>query len=421
MSTKTALFSIEEWTSAYEQYTDATAASRQWAWLQLQNMQLPAAKHEEWRYTPLHYMWRRLGEPAIGSARAGMASPADVDAYRFIFEDGQPTEAVMLETPDFLLCTLRYAFEHYPEQISRYFAHHVHLREEFFVLFNQALWQEGIFLWVKKGKSLDKPLMTRFIERHKQKLCQTRNLIVLEPGAQATWIATHESDSIQHSLHNQVNELYLENDAQLCHYTFEQQALANSRILRTFAQLARQSYYHNVTLVWGGDLLRHDLCVAIQGEAAQANLYGLNVVKGQTHVDHHTWVDHIAPKAYSNELYKGIYDEQSVGVFNGKIYVRPDAQQTNAFQSNRNILLSPVANVNTKPQLEIWADDVKCSHGATIGQIDEEALFYLRSRGIGQEAAKALLLQAFAQEVVLQILHPELRQQAMIYLESLLS
>jgi Fe-S cluster assembly protein SufD len=155
-----------------------------------------------------------------------------------------------------------------------------------------------------------------------------------------------------------------------------------------------------VTFVLGGHVARHDLCAALKGTHAEAHFYGLTYLRGNAHTDHHTVVDHIAPKTQSNELYKGVYDGQSAGVFNGKIYVRPDAQQTNAFQSNRTILLTPEASINTKPQLEIWADDVKCSHGATIGQLDEDALFYLRARGIPKAQAKALLLQAFAGEVL---------------------
>jgi Fe-S cluster assembly protein SufD len=150
---------------------------------------------------------------------------------------------------------------------------------------------------------------------------------------------------------------------------------------------ARDSKFSSTTVSLSGSLIRNNLNIVIDAENCESNLYGLYVLNGKSHVDNHTLVDHAKPRSYSNELYKGILDEKSTGVFNGKIMVRPDAQKTNAFQSNRNIVLSAEASMNTKPQLEIFADDVKCSHGATTGQLDEEMLFYLRSRGIGLDAA----------------------------------
>lgn len=165
-----------------------------------------------------------------------------------------------------------------------------------------------------------------------------------------------------------------------------------------------------ITCTLDGLLIRNNLSVIIDGQNVDAHLYGLYLLSKNTIADNHTVVDHRKPNSYSNELYKGVMNGNSRGVFNGKIYVRPDAQKTNAFQSNRNILLSETATVNTKPQLEIWADDVKCSHGCTTGQLDEEALFYLRSRGLSKEMAKGLLLHAFASEVILPVRHEAIRK-----------
>lgn len=160
------------------------------------------------------------------------------------------------------------------------------------------------------------------------------------------------------------------------------------------------SKLNTFTLTLNGQLVRNNLQILIDGEHCESHFYGLYLLNGNTLADNHTVVDHKKPNSFSNEMYKGIMDGNSKGVFNGKIYVRPHAQKTNAFQSNRNILISDTATVNTKPQLEIWADDVKCSHGCTSGQLDEEALFYLRSRGISETNAKAMLLYAFAAEVL---------------------
>lgn len=169
------------------------------------------------------------------------------------------------------------------------------------------------------------------------------------------------------------------------------------------ANLAKNSRFYSNTFSFSGDLIRNNLIINLLDEASEGHIHGLYLLNGSSHVDNHTSVDHIKPNAYSNELYKGILDEKSKGVFNGRIYVRQDAQKTNAFQSNHNILLSDGATIHTKPQLEIWADDVKCSHGCTSGQLDQEAIFYLRTRGINEKKAKAMILHAFASETLVHV------------------
>ncbi|WP_425392276.1 Fe-S cluster assembly protein SufD [Ekhidna sp.] len=167
-----------------------------------------------------------------------------------------------------------------------------------------------------------------------------------------------------------------------------------------FAQVSRDSHFYNNTFSFEGALVRNNLTINLDDENCEGHMYGLFLLDKKSHVDNNTSVDHLKPNSYSNELYKGILDEKSTGVFNGKIYVRQDAQKTNAFQSNNNILLSEDATLHTKPQLEIWADDVKCSHGCTSGQLDEDAIFYLRARGINEKNAKAMILNAFAIETM---------------------
>jgi len=187
---------------------------------------------------------------------------------------------------------------------------------------------------------------------------------------------------------------------------------ANEVVLdNLFVQQAADSHFFANTFSFSGGLIRNNLEISINGEHAEANMYGLYLLDGHTHVDNHTVVDHKVANCNSNELYKGIVDDQATGVFNGKIFVRQAAQKTNAFQANNNIVLSDSATVHTKPQLEIWADDVKCSHGCTVGQMDEEALFYLQSRGIRPAAAKAMLLNAFAEETLTHVLLPEINEE----------
>ena len=177
------------------------------------------------------------------------------------------------------------------------------------------------------------------------------------------------------------------------------------------AHQARDSKFYSNTFSFSGGLIRNNIMLALEDENCECHMYGLYVLDNTTHVDNNTSVDHTKPNSFSNELYKGILDERSTGVFNGKIYVRPEAQKTNAFQTNNNILLSDDATVNTKPQLEIWADDVKCSHGCTSGQLNEEAVFYLRTRGISERNAKAMILNAFASETLRNVKNDEVKEE----------
>jgi Fe-S cluster assembly protein SufD len=188
-------------------------------------------------------------------------------------------------------------------------------------------------------------------------------------------------------------------------------------VCNTSITQADNSHVNTFTLLLDGTLVRNNLSISIDGEHCESHFHGLSLLKGDTIGDHHTVVDHRKPNSFSNELYKGVMDDRSKGVFNGKIYVRPHAQKTNAFQSNRNILLTELATINTKPQLEIWADDVKCSHGCTTGQLDDEALFYLQSRGISKVDARAMLLYAFAMQTTELITTEPLK----VHLESLIS
>lgn len=170
-----------------------------------------------------------------------------------------------------------------------------------------------------------------------------------------------------------------------------------------FSKVSKDSHFYNSIFSFEGALVRNNLTINLKDEHCEGHMYGLFLLDKKSHIDNNTSVDHMEPNSYSNELYKGILDEKSTGVFNGKIYVRQNAQKTNAFQSNNNILLSEDATLHTKPQLEIWADDVKCSHGCTSGQLDEEAIFYLRARGIEEKKAKAMIINAFATETMNQI------------------
>jgi Fe-S cluster assembly protein SufD len=248
-------------------------------------------------------------------------------------------------------------------------------------------------------------------------LSQPRSLVHIDENAQAQLVEVYSSIGNETSFTNQVMEIVVEKDAILEYYKIQNEASHNNNVSTTHIRQVGKSYTHTVTVSLDGGIVRNNLNVVLDAEHCESHLYGLYFQKGQSHVDNHTVVDNAKPNCYSNELYKGIIDDHASAVFNGKIFVRPQAQKTNAYQSNKNVLLSGSASVNTKPQLEILADDVKCSHGCTIGQLNEEGLFYLQSRGITEKNAKALLLHAFAEDILEHIKLEPIRQ----YVDELIS
>jgi Fe-S cluster assembly protein SufD len=239
-------------------------------------------------------------------------------------------------------------------------------------------------------------------------LSQPRNLIVLEKNADACIVESFLSMGANASFTNVVNEIYVDENAHLEHYKIQQQV--GETYHNNYTQIFQEANtnINQVTLTLDGTMVRNNLHFYMNGKNCDTLLYGLYITEKSNHVDNHTRVDHAMPNCQSNELYKGIMKNKSTGVFNGKIMVHLDAQKTNAYQRNQNILLDPEATINTKPQLEIFADDVKCTHGATIGQLDEEPMFYLRSRGIPENVARKMLLNAFADDIAEKIKIPEL-------------
>jgi Fe-S cluster assembly protein SufD len=247
------------------------------------------------------------------------------------------------------------------------------------------------------------------------KMIQPRHHIEVGEGAEVTFVESYHNLCVGSSFTNAVNTIKVGKNANLHYIKIEHPKRPNTYIIdHTLIEQAANSTLNLFTVTLSGDLVRNHLHVTVNGEHASTNLMGLYVLNKNNHGDNKTTVDHAVPNCYSNELYKGILGGTSTGVFNGKIIVREDAQKTNAYQNNRNILVSDEATINTQPQLEIFADDVKCSHGATSAQIDDSELFYLRARGIGKEKARGLLMFAFAEEIIEKIKNESARQ----YLEN---
>ena len=232
-------------------------------------------------------------------------------------------------------------------------------------------------------------------------IINSRNLIVVESNAQAKIVESYETvDSNAKVFNNALTEIVVEENAIVDHYKIQDEKGFGYLLSTTQAIQKKESVFSTNTFTLSGSLVRNNLTIVLDGEYIESHLNGLYLTNGNQVVDNHTLVDHQKPNCNSNELYKGIIEDKSSATFNGKIYVRKDAQKTNAFQSNKNILLSDDGTINTKPQLEIYADDVKCSHGTSTGKLDADKIFYLRARGLSEASAKKLLMHAFASEVV---------------------
>jgi Fe-S cluster assembly protein SufD len=270
-----------------------------------------------------------------------------------------------------------------------------------FAALNQASFEDGVFISIPKKSQITKSiLLLSFNQANKGQVIQPRLWIEAGDFAEVTFIDQTISIGDTPSFVNKVVELKGGVNTQLNYYRLQNEGKNAIEVSNIETDIQRDAKFTSVNISLSGDLVRNNLSLNLLGSNSEGNMYGIFLLNGKTHVDNHTNVDHTIPHSESNELYKGILADQSRGVFNGKIFVRQDAQKTNAFQQNNNILLSEDAIINTKPQLEIWADDVKCSHGCTVGQLDEEALFYLQARGIDKMQAKGLLLYAFAGEVL---------------------
>jgi Fe-S cluster assembly protein SufD len=293
------------------------------------------------------------------------------------------------------------SFDHLDAGSEKLFSSIADVEQDAFVALNTAFCPAGFYLKVEKNTVMNIPIHVLYIlSASSEAFVNNRNLIEIESGAEATIIEQQINIGNGKVFNNFLSEKLVAKNAKLTSYTLQIEGDSGYSVNTQQILLESDALYDNTTLTLSGQVVRNNHHVILSGENGQAHLNGLFVTKGNQLVDNHTLMDHRVPHCESNELYKGIINDKSTGVFNGKIFVRKDAQKTNAYQSSKNILLSDDATINTKPQLEIYADDVKCSHGTSTGKIDENALFYLNARGIGKASAKNLLLSAFAHEVI---------------------
>ncbi len=378
---------------------------------------VPTARNEEWRYTriaPLFNNGFQLQENNLVLADVVThRMPGHEKANELFFVNGRySADLSKIISPSLQLALLEDALQgEHKELINTHLGHSaVYLRDGINAL-NNALVQGAVFIHVAKSAQVEHPVYIYNVTdgRNENVLSQPRSLFYLGVNAQLQIAETFITIGTQDSFTNKIMELVVEEDARLEYYIIQNDNAQSNLVSTTHIRHIGKSFSHGVTISLNGGIVRNNLNIVLEKAYCEAHLYGLYFQQGNSHIDNHTVVDNVSPNCYSNELYKGMMDGSSTGVFNGKIFVRQPAQKTNAFQSNKNVLLSNDASVNTKPQLEIFADDVKCSHGCTIGRLDEEGLFYLQSRGISEKVAKAMLLQSFVGDIVDKINIPAIR------------
>ncbi len=378
----------------------------------------PTKKEEAWKYTSLNAILKHdysifpKAESAIEFKDVKKYFLYDLDTYKIVFIDGKYSSHLSETTHDKIdVCLMSSALMHdkYKVVIDRYF--NTVATEDGITSLNTAFSHEGAYIHIPKSVVADKPIQIIHFSTGNEaaQFLQPRNLIVVEENAQVQIIERHQSLSDAPVLTNSVTEIFAAKNAFVDYYKIQNDNAQASLIDNTFIAQQANSVASVHTFAFGGNVTRNNLNFYQNGEGIDSILNGVTILEGKQHVDHNTLVHHTTPNCESHQDYKGIFDEKATGVFNGKIIVNKEAQKTNAFQSNNNILLSDKATINSKPQLEIFADDVKCSHGCTIGQLDENALFYMKSRGIGEKEARALLMYAFANNVLESVKIPQLK------------
>jgi Fe-S cluster assembly protein SufD len=428
MSTVTTSKSLSEIISSFSSSTFSEALeSRKRAIEILESKGLPTAKYEEYRFTPITraieniFTWKTENTPTeITSIDQFLIE--GLDANVLVFVNGKFSKSlskIINPANEINITSLREAFDKDHELIDSYFNKLVSPETDSFAALNTAFWQDGLFVHVPANTTVERPLLVLHVNdaSKSQTITHTRLLAIVEAGSKLSVIEKFNTVGEQPSLHTFTEEIEVKEHASLGYCKIQNDTGNAYQVINTNIRQAGSSRVDTFTTTLSGQIIRNNFSITIAGEQCESHFNGLYMLNGNTLADNHTVADHQQPNSFSNEMYKGVLDGNSKGVFNGKIFVRPHAQKTNAFQSNRNIALSPSSTINTKPQLEIWADDVKCSHGCTIGQLDEEAMFYLQSRGIDKTTAQAMMLYAFTAETLNTISNETVKA----YVDSLIS
>lgn len=374
---------------------------------------LPQRRDEYWRYTNLNALLDESFQlaqsaPAIGLPTLPHPLVAGLATYRVVLVNGrvQPKLCALDGMPDDVLISgLEDLLAAAPDRLEPYLGQIAPLEDMPMAALNTAFLQDGMAIFIGENITLDKPvhLISITAPGAGAMMVQPRHLVVLGKGAQATLIETHITATGGSSFNNIVTELQLAEGAKLNHFVFQEEADTSVHLSGTAVSLAAGSFYDSFVLQSGAAIGRSEIRAYLNGPGVDCRLDGVYLATGNQVVDNTTYVEHAAPECRSRQVYKGVLDGQARGVFQGKVHVKRDAQKTDGHQLSRALLLSPRAEIDVRPELEIYADDVKCSHGATAGELDEDSLFYLLSRGIPQATARRMLIEAFLSEAIAEI------------------
>jgi len=392
----------------------------------------PINKTEEWKYTNpsritnnnFHQDFSREDTLLTADKLAPFLIPG-LDLNILVLLDGKYSKRLSKVidggTGETFIGSFREGTTKFPGIAEKHFAKYASYSKEGFTALNTAFADDGAMIYVPDNTEIKNPvlILNLSVGEKGEILAQPRNLIIAGRSSNVTIIESYHSLNSGISFTNSVTEILAQANSNVNYYKFQNENDKAYNVGTTQVMQERDSRFISLTVTNGSNITRNNLNICLNGEGSECVLNGLYLLSGNQHVDNHTFVDHAVPNCHSDEHYKGILDDNSTGVFSGKILVRQDAQKTNAYQTNNNILLTQTASINSKPQLEIFADDVKCSHGATTGQINQEELFYLRSRGIGKKEATGLLLYAFAGELLDVVKNDKIRERFDFYLKKI--
>lgn len=388
-------------------------------------LSIPTQKDEEWKYTNvsplLKHNFVRGKKVDVNPDRINKFLFDQLEHSLMVFVNGHfaPELSRLDDIPDTVkVSSLSDELKMNNPVVAKHLGKYAVSKNQIFTALSTAFSKDGAFIYVPDGKVVENAIHIIFLTSSEQKIfTQPRNLFIAGKNSQVTIIEHYVSDDNNIYFTNSVTEIIADESAIVDHIRLQEESTKAFHIARMEVDQERSSNFSSHLISTGAEFARNDFNATFNDEGSESTLNGLFMIKDDQLFDAHTMIDHAKPHCVSHEHYKGILQDKSKGVFNGKVMVRQDAQKTNAFQENNTILLSNDAVMNTKPQLEIFADDVKCSHGATIGKLDQNAMFYLKSRGIGDEAATAILIHAFASDVITSIKIPAVRE----YLEKIIS
>ena len=374
----------------------------------------PTPRLEEWRFTDVSPIAKTSfalpgGSRVVPTLEALRPHLIGEDVPRLVFVDGQFAAELSNLPTGIVALSLAEALHDRPADVRKHLGSRAPFTERAFIALNTALWSDGAYIVVPRGVHAELPIHLLFVATSSGVMVHPRNLIVIGSTAQVTFVETYVSLGAETHLTNAITEMVIEDGAHVEHVKLQAESEKAFHTATVEVLQGRSSNLTTHSFALGGAIVRNDWNTALEAEGAECTLNGLYVPRGRQLVDNHTSIDHVSPHCSSRELYKGVLNGRARAVFHGKITVRPDAQKTDARQTNKNLVLSDDTSVNSKPQLEIFANDVKCAHGATVGQIDKQSAFYLRSRGIDEASARRILTYAFAAEMIEKVAHPGLR------------